>query len=256
MNKPLKELLESTLKSEAESVRFTEMQSSKILKEIHQEVNRRKFRMLGKGKRILIAAAAIAVLGTVTVIGAGKVVGLSSSTNLNEVTYKTAADVKEAADIFGAVPKAPEKFSNGLTFTRGFLEKVEGHDEFGTVVYTYDDMALSYENGISLHIRKFNADDSGVGTPVSTAEIQGIETAFYEDQYLFLPPDAEPSEADLALEKEGRLYISYGTAEEERQVYRYVLWQEDGLAYSLSTFDESYTVDDLNNMVHDIIAVK
>ena len=49
--------------------------------------------------------------------------------------------------------------------------------------------------------------------------------------------------------------ISYGSSEEERKVYRYVNWSENGMVYSLSSFDDM-SCDDLMGLAKEVIDAK
>uniref|UniRef100_UPI000B1CD437 hypothetical protein n=1 Tax=Clostridium sp. NkU-1 TaxID=1095009 RepID=UPI000B1CD437 len=49
--------------------------------------------------------------------------------------------------------------------------------------------------------------------------------------------------------------ISYGSDKEERKVYRYVSWSENGMEYSLSSFDD-LSCDDLIGMAKEVIDAK
>ena len=45
----------------------------------------------------------------------------------------------------------------------------------------------------------------------------------------------KPSEEDESREAAGELYISYGSVEEERCVYKNMMWEKDGLSYTMMT---------------------
>ncbi|MGL5434509.1 MAG: hypothetical protein ACRDBO_03810 [Lachnospiraceae bacterium] len=243
--------LKAGLNQVADQVLFTEQQEMQNLSEIHQKLRRKQ--MMGKGKKILIAAAAITALCATTAIGAGKIVGYYSSSSSSDSHYATAQDIKDAKEVLGVIPKAPEKFSNGLNYLKGSYHMVEGQDESGTTVTSYANVVVDYEDSIFLFIRKINAYDEYNNEEVKTDHVDGIELKVYEDAYLFLPPDVEASEEDKALEAQGKLIISYGTAEEERRTYRYTVWDEDGLNYALNTFNDSYDIDAMLQMSKEVI---
>lgn len=257
MNKEWEELIKTSLKFRADNISLSEHQSSQILRNIHLEKNRRNLNMLSKGKKIFIAAAAIVVLGAMTAIGAGNAVGYRSSINTDEVNYNNAEEFKAADTQLGAIPKAPQTFSDGSSFTRGYMRNVEGIDENDNVVESLPTATALYGDSLYLNIRPAingNKNESA-SLPVAEKDVAGVHIKAYSDQYLFLPPDVQPSETDLALMEEGKLYISYGTEEEEREVYQYINWEEDGLSYSLSTFNESYKTEDLMAMAEEVLAV-
>lgn len=256
MREQFDEILAAEMKAAAGSVNLSEEQSSRILQHIHRESKRRTFMMLSKGKKVIIAAAAIAVLGTMTVIGAGKAASYYTSMNNNEIQYHTAEEVKQAKAELGKEPKAVQQFNNGLTFSGGQIITTSVEDENGVEIDTFREVYIDYGKDISLSVRAQRSEDAESGEPVKTQLISGITIGIYEDNYLFLPPDAEPGEADLILEAEGKLYISYGSDEEQRETFRSARWIENGLTYSLNTFDNHYGVDEMLKMAEEVIAVK
>lgn len=246
--------IKAGLEQAAGQVLFTKQQEMQNLEQIHQKLNRRRsFSMMGKGKKILIAAAAITVLGVTTAIGAGRVVGYFSSSSNLDSHYPNAEDIKDAEELLGIIPKAPEQFSNGLSYQNGAHHTVEGRDESGTTVTTFAQVDVDYGNQVTLSIHKIIPTDEYTGEPVQTLVVDGIEVRAYLDNYLFLPPDAQPSEADLALEAEGKLAISYGTDSEERNTFGNVIWEEDGLQYMISTFNDGYDSGTLLQMAKEVI---
>ena len=255
MKDHFEETLKARLQSEAESIHLNELQNRRMQNNIHSTIKRRKRTMFNKNKKVILVAAAIAILGSITAIGAGKVVGYSSS-NKDAVNYQTAEDTSKAESVLGAVPKVPQQFTNGFAFTQALLSDVAGKDESGTVVETYPDLTVYYNERLFLNISNPPQESESSGTAIKTEMVGDIQLNAYEDQYLFLPPDAEPSEADLALQEEGRLYISYGTSEEERELFRYIDWNDNGLKYSLNTFEQDIDVDMMMEMAKEVIATE
>lgn len=249
-------ILTATMKAEAESANLSEEQSGKILQHIHRESKRRTFVMFSKGKKVLIAAAAIAVLGTMTVIGAGKAASYYSSISNDLIQYQNAEEVKQAESKLGKVPKAVQQFGNGLTFSGGQISTTVVADEDGIEIDSYQEVYINYGEEMGLSIWGQRNEDNEPGKPVKTQLISGIMVGFYEDSYLFLPPDVKPSAADLILEAEGKLYISYGTSEEQRSTFQYVKWIDNGLTYLLNTFNDDYDAGEMLQMAEEIIAAE
>lgn len=256
MGRQLDETLREGLRAQAESLSFSEEQSSRVLNNIHN-LNRRKITMMGKGKKILVAAAAIFVIGSLTVYGAGQVIGYRSSVNVNQVDYKNAQEVRKAEDKLGVVPKVPQHFLNGAAFQSGYFMMVDGVDEHDNIVKSYPSVSVNYDEGIFLDISPAGAQMSDEEIPAEKSrQSGGISLNAYATNHLFLPPDASPSADDLALEEDGKLQIGYGSAEEERKTYRYVTWNKDNLRYSLATFNENYELEELLDMAEEVLAVE
>jgi len=256
MSKPLDETLIEELRAQAQLISFSEEQSSRVLNNIHN-LKRRKITMMGKGKKILVAAAAIFVIGSITVYGAGQVIGYRSSVNIGQVDYKNAQEVRKAEDKLGAIPKAPQQFLNGVEFESGYFMMVDGLDEHDNIVDSYPEVSVSYDQSIFLDISPVSAQMSDEEIPaVSSRQNGGISLNAYAIDYLFLPPEAKPSAEDRALKEAGKLQISYGSTEEERKTYRYVTWNKDSLRYSLATFNDNYELEELLNMAEEVLTVE
>ena len=67
--------------------------------------------------------------------------------------------------------------------------------------------------------------------PIAEEKYGGVVLQGQEDHYLFLHPDTKPDEEDLKLQEEGKLFIGYGSAEEQRKVFRSVSWTGNDREY-------------------------
>ena len=252
--------LKHYFESAADSVKLDKDAEERILAGAHRQIQERKKNMgiIKKKKAVIIAAAAaVAMLGTITAVGAGTIEGLFTSVNTQNVDYSSEEEIKGAKSVLGAVPKAPDQFSNGLKLEAGYLSPVNGVDASGTVVGSYPGLSVSYGTEVSLFIEKIpDSMKQDTKNLDETAEYNGIALELTADHYLFLPPDAQPSSEDQELEQTGELYISYGTDKEERKTFQMVSWEEDGLSYMLSTFSEEYGFEDLIQMAKEVIDVE
>lgn len=248
MNKNLDGRLKELLTSELDTVEMSEEADRRVLAGIHQQMHERRTIMRYPKKRMIVAiAAAIAVTGTITAIAAGRIAGLVSSTNRNEAILSVAELEEKAGKHLGSKVYIADTLSDGTAFTEGYIEEVNGVDEAGNQVASYPEVDVSYGEvkGINLSIHRPVAEIPEVEQQnQQEEEYQGILLGVKEDNYLFLPPDAKPSEEDQKLEAEGRLYISYGSSEEQREVFRNVSWTKDGLNYLLYTYGDK-SVDEL-----------
>ena len=252
--------LKHYFESAADSVKLDKDAEERILAGAHRQIQERKKNMgiIKKKKAVIIAAAAaVAMLGTITAVGAGTIEGLFTSVNTQNVDYSSEEEIKGAKSVLGAVPKAPDEFSNGLKLEAGYLRPVNGMDASGTVVGSYPSLFVSYGMEISLFIEKIpDSMKQDAKSPDETAEYNGIALELTADNYLFLPPDAQPSAEDQELEQAGELYISYGTDKEEKKTFEVVSWEEDGLSYMISDFSGEYGFEDLLQMAKEVIDVE
>lgn len=248
---------EQAVKQTAERISFSEIRQTQILDDIHTEIQNRSGNMTKKsGRKILAAAAIMAVLAVGTAVGAGRIAYLGSHTRVDQVNYQTAQQVMDSQNL-GGLAKAVQTFSDGTAFQAGYDVDTGAYDENGTLLGSYPNINVMYENGLFLDISK---PMSGIGESsyptVLSETYQGIAVRVSEMDYLFLPPDAEPSEADLKLQEEGKLEISYGSQEAERKVYRGAVWDEDGLHYHLLAMNGQFDAEDLMAKAKEIIDAK
>ena len=97
--------------------------------------------------KILVAAAALCIMGTMAVMAAGKIVGYSSSHSVDEADFAAYGDLAQVDEKAGFPVKAPEKFENGYTFEQGYLVDVNAHDENGEVLETFPKVSVYYKKG-------------------------------------------------------------------------------------------------------------
>ncbi len=230
------------IQAEVLAVHFTKESEDRILDRIHGQMHERRTIMrFSKKKTGVILAAAMIVLGAATAIGAGRIAYTSGGTNLNEGIHSLSQLTGEAKKQMGQAPKVAEAFSDGSAFQVGYVTQVDAWDENGNRVGTFPEVMANYsgEKGLVLSISKpIGGEDSSSAHYDRTETYEGIVLKGKADNYLFLPPDAEPSEADKSLEKAGKLMISYGSQTEERECFKSVTWTEDGLCYLLHTFND------------------
>ncbi|GLC78996.1 hypothetical protein [Lacrimispora brassicae] len=250
--------LKQFIKTGLDQVTPDEQAEDRCLREIHKKIEMRSGIMKFNKKRMVAALAAmcaITVMGTVTAIAGGKITSLMSSVSHNDMVHSKDELIQSAKIQMGTAPKLVDSFSNGLTFNEGIITNVEGRDENQNPLITYPELYASYgdNNCVSLNIYQHQDMIPEDFSDAKKQEVyQGITLEAYEDNYLFLPPDAKPSEEDLKLEEEGKLMISYGSSEEERKVYRHAGWSENGMEYSLNSFDD-LSCEDLIGMAKEVI---
>lgn len=252
-------LLEQQLRADMDRIPFTELQKQESLRQIHRAVRERRGNMRFHGKRMVIAvAAAMMVTGTITAIAAGKIVGLYSSSDITKDVHSVAELQQQGTAVLGEELVLKEALADGTAFEKGQLIEVQGLDEGRNQVASYQELTAQY-GGISLSVMRTGDRILTDGGKRQEADYQetagGICFTGTEDPYLFLPPDARPSAEEAALEKAGALFISYGTEQEERKVYRNVAWEKDGLYYMLLT-DREMTLFELGELAKAYAEVK
>ena len=246
------------LNREISFIDFPKEAEDRILTQIHHQIQKgRKTMKWTKKQTRLILAAAMVIIGATTAIGAGKIAFTQSGHSINDELHNADQLKRQAEETFGEKIRMPEKFSDGTSFVSGIVSDVEGMDENGNLVDTRPELYANYKRGninISLTVAEPFSDESPEKKQVLLSETcNGIAIEGTEDHYLFLPPDAVPSEEDKRLEAEGKLMISYGSSEEERKVFKNVGWDEGGLHYLLFTFDD-IQLSDIAALAKEIIS--
>lgn len=250
----LGEALNRCLTRRAESLEVTSSDTERMRRLVHRTIEEESRMKKWSAKRVMITAAAICVLSTVTVIAAGKVAYTSGSSSLNDkFAY---SQLKEKAQTAGLEINMPETFSNGYTYDYGIPVHNEAMDEEHNVVKTAESLSLTYKKE---------------GEPSIIIDIQG--TSFYEeeeaadetfsyggtvlgyscDQYRFVPPDYEISQEEQALIDAGDLYLSYGSSEVEDNQVQSLVWKEGDRHWTMLTFDNAITAEGMVQMAGEIL---
>ena len=191
--------------------------------------SRKERKFMGISKKIAVAAA-VCVMSVTAYAAVSNLAGTTGGTTKD---IKTFAQLEKADDKLGLNANLVESFSNGMTFKDGGIGENYGVDENGNEMgKAYKRLSASYEdkdgNRVTLIIDEGNHYvDAG----------QEASKGYSAHENLFVPPDYEPTEEELALQKAGKLNIGYGADEVERTVSESYYWQEDGLYYGLIGFD-------------------
>ena len=83
-------------------------------------------------------------------------------------------------------------------------------------------------------------------------EQNGVTYYYLVDQYLFLPPNEEPTAEEAAAQDAGSLNISYGSDERQEQTYYSLWWIKDGQTYTLAGFDVDLSAQEMVDMATEI----
>lgn len=253
--------LKHAIKAELDSIKRDADTDQQRLKEIHKKIGQRSDLMKFTKKKLattVAAVIAITVMGTVTAVAAGKITSLISSTNQNDAIHSMAELVQKANDQMGMVPKVVDEFSNGMAFQEGYIAEVKGLDEKNNQIIRYPELMVTYgkkaEVTLSSHVHQEalpeETDETG-----EQEVYQNVSLTATEENYLFLPPAAKPSKEDQELQDQGKLQISYGSIKEERKVFKFVSWSENGMDYLLFT-SEDIQLNTLTHMAREVIDAK
>lgn len=231
--------LKETIQEELAQIQWTQQDEARILDSIHRQIHKRgHMRTFSKKHTTLFIAAAIVIAGTITAIAAGKITGFSSQINTDDAILSIKDLEQQVSRQWGWQITIPGQLSDSYSFTKGYITTVDGRDENGSIITTCPSVSISYgtDSIITLELtRPEDAPPDFPFTPDHQEEYKGIQLTANEDNYLFLPPGQSPSEADLKLQQEGKLFIGQGSQEEERKTIQTITWSTPSASCQLIT---------------------
>lgn len=207
-------------------------------------------RKMSVKKVAIVAAVVCALTGTVCMAG-GKIASYVGGTRLGSQTsdYSDIGKLEKKLDL---AVNAPEAFDNGYAFADASIADFDALDEDGIKVGNESELAVMYEkDGKRLHyiVKKgatILSDEEIAGAQV--IEKDGITYYYMQHDYLFLPPNEEPTAEEVAAQDAGSLYISYGSDERQEQTSYSLWWNVDGQSYSLMGFDLDLSAQEMVDM--------
>ena len=199
-------------------------------------------RIVHMKKRIItfaLAAALMLALG----ITAYAVWGIPKWTATHNMAgtgeYTSLADVPKVERIVGYEVCLVDKFTNGFTFSKLSVDGWADYDENQTILKEYYGVQACYTatDGAAMSLILAPARESSNSQELraasSTQMIGDTELRICRDHYKFVPEDYKKTAEDLAAEKSGHYFVSFGAeAIEEKEIVSadFVL---NGVVYSL-----------------------
>ena len=206
-------------------------------------------------KKVAIVAAALCVLtGTVCIAG-GKIAGYVGGTRPGSQTSDF-SDIGKLENELDVTVNAPEAFDNGYAFADASIADFDAVDESHVKVKDESELNVTYEkNGKRLNYIVKEGSTVLSDSELERAEIveqNGVTYYYLVDQYLFLPPNEEPTAEEAAAQDAGSLNISYGSDERQEQTYYSLWWIKDGQTYTLAGFDVDLSAQEMVDMATEI----
>ena len=207
-------------------------------------------------KKVAIVAAALCVLtGTVCMAG-GKIAGYVGGTRPGSQTSDF-SDIGKLENELDVTVNAPEAFDNGYAFADASIADFDAVDESHVKVKDESELNVTYEkNGKRLNYIVKEGSTVLSDSELERAEIveqNGVTYYYLVDQYLFLPPNEEPTAEEAAAQDAGSLNISYGSDERQEQTYYSLWWIKDGQTYTLAGFDVDLSAQEMVDMATEIM---
>ncbi len=251
------EQIRSALKEQARQIRVSQDQMERFSKNVDRRIEE-EMKMTRKWsfKKVLVTAAAVCVVGSITAVAAGKIVGVQSSSSWKEAVTQY-GQMEEMSGDLGLDIHVPEAFSSGYEFKTAMPVHSAATDQEGNAVEQWTGLNLVYskEGQPDLNISVENAQSAQMGFGDSDAifEHGGVQMAYSREHYRFVPPNYELSEEEQAQIDAGELVVSYGSQSVEDKEIQSLSWKQGDIRYGLMLFDSSMTGEDMAGMAGEII---
>lgn len=214
-------------------------------------------------KGLIIAAAAVLVLGSAAIATQGTTRVISSSSWVFP-TYKEIPSAEKLEKDIGISPKILSEFSNGYTFDsatkvdNAIEDLVDGSKRVVVVEngkeQKFKSLSIKYKNGddkITLHTE---SSDFDIEKKAQEAEsYNGISIGYTAFTNKFVPGDYQQTEQDIKDEAEGKYVFSYGTDDIEIHEVQGVTWIQDGIKYHINAMDSPLNEQELIDIAKEII---
>lgn len=204
-------------------------------------------------KKLVVAVAATFVLGT-TAFAAGKLFSVAGSTSTIP-TYRNMPSIEQVRKDFGFEPSLVEKFENGYEFKSGHTTNNEGYDESGNSLGKSKLLDLIYKKGdaqVSIGVEDLTLVGEDTDS-VLIGNYKGSDLKYTSYTNKIVPADYKMTEQDKQDEASGKYVFSVGSKEIETHEAQHIVFELDGLFYSIFAMDSELTQDDLANMAKEII---
>ena len=210
-------------------------------------------------QKVAAAAGICTILGGGTVFAGTIITGKGSSSSLltEKHHYSDLAKVEEETGISSGLP---ESLPGDYQFSRLNTGDTYDIDDDGNRHNQGKELMVSYQGGQGDEVTIYVSPAAEQSIPKEdmpyqeTRSCEGISIYYSDTEYLFVPPDYEPTEEEAAREKEDPFFtISYGSDEKKTEDIQSILFDKDGLTYSFVAQDSPLTADDLFNMADSII---
>lgn len=176
-----------------------------------------------------------------------------------EAEYTELAALGQVEKTVGYPVAAVQEFENGYVFQRMRVD--------GEAVFAEDNSVLREYYGVHLYYEKPGAPGLSVSVspelelpggaqppePSETRIVGGTEVRCSFDRYKIVPENYEKTEADLAAEKAGHFYISFGSDAVEEHDYSFASFTLGGAEYTIMA-DEPLDAETLYAMAGEILA--
>ncbi len=240
-----------------------EIRTDKSERKLSEEKQMRRWNL----PKVAAATALCFLLGGGAALAGSKVSGTIVSSWANG-DYREYSDLGKAEEQAGLQFYAPESFSNGYTIESISLNDISDVDEDGNRRNPGKGMTLTYQKkeaedpdaeeiDLDVSAVRDSYTDPAKESSQETREVNGTTLYYIEAEYLFVPPDYEPTKEEKEREQsDPDFHISYGSDEKQTSIYRGVSFRKDGLQYALFGMDTTLTGQELLDMAEEVVKEK
>lgn len=218
-------------------------------------------------KSLIIAAAAVLVIGTAAVATPGTTRVISGH-SWRFPTYKEIPAEEKLQKDIGITPKIPEELSNGYKFenatkVNNSIDDIIDGKRIETVVddngeeMKFNSLSINYTDGNN----KITLDADPVAYDIETKapeaeHYNGVSISYNAFSNKFVPGDYQQTEQDIKDEAEGKYVFSYGTDDIEIHEVQGVTWTQDGIKYHINAMDSPLSEQELIDIAKELIDFK
>lgn len=235
-----------------------EIPDESLNRNLKREMEEKKMKRFSVKKTVILAAACCLLVGTVCVASSGKVTSLVS--DFGEQKFSSFSQLAEAEDKAGFKIKAVESFDNGYAFADMRVEKWRGEDEEGNVLERFKEIAITYKkpgmDALYFHAQEAAySHDNESRVPDRTVGINGAEVKYYVDTYKWVPAGYELTAEDEKNMERSDYFISEGADEVSENKVSSVVWEQNGVRYSILNIKDATPAEVLFEMAEEVITV-
>lgn len=249
--------IKSSLKDRARLAEAAAGDSVRMCRRVHERIREESKMRRWNMRKMVVAVAAVCILGSMTAVAAGRIVGVSGhSSHKEEITqYSQLAAMEQKVGVSSGVPQT---FSNGFAFANAMPVYSQAEDKEGNTVMSGQGISLTYKKEGMADIN-ISAEEAGMYEESVTAgagqtfEHKGITLGYNEIHYRFVPGDYQVSEEEKKLEEQGDIVISYGSDQVEDQISKSMIWENKDKVYTLMAFDSSMEAQEFYEMACEMI---
>ena len=251
-----KELGAKTVRSSAKGGALdvnVEAIKEKVYNNIGFAYNERKLNMKSKRKALIIAIAAVFVLG-ITVIAVNSGIASWNSSSSANPEYKTLPTAEQCIKDIGYEPVIIGGFENGYSFKEGNIIKNDLKDDGGNLIEKFKSVQFDYSKGgdeVIFSQDKFNSEMGAYGSVVST--VGGTDIYYHSYVNKVVPPEYKMTDEDKKAEESGELVFTWGSDKVEIKTVQNVHWDNGENHFQLMQINGKLSADELAEMAKEII---